>query len=355
MSFRAELPRPPAFADSAPAPVTFVPVSPSIRRALAPVFGGDAAIERLEGATLPEPVGHFRIQPAGGGPVLFAKVLPREHAANAARMTRLAAQLPVDAPVVRAMPGFPQPVGERCIVYAYPFVAGRAPRASREDLGRIGAALARLHRLLEALDGTAAIRAAAVERTALLEQTRASWRPNSVPSALSEALALLDNSLAAVDDMPTGPLHGDVNPRNIIMADASDANGIDPAVIEKVVFLDLEDMPHSWGPPVLDIAMIVERLCLAVPHAGEAVALAVAVLAAYGHARGAAPIPRPGALAEALAVINLRAVLLLAAQAAAGLSPAPSECAKFLGNAQRLATMKPLLAAIETQARRIRQ
>jgi Ser/Thr protein kinase RdoA (MazF antagonist) len=137
-------------------------------------------------------------------------------------------------------------------------------------------------------------------------------------------------------EVPCRPLHGDLNPGNVLVGERGP------------VFLDFEDVFHSVLPPSFELAYALERFVM-VPLPDDAAALTAGRILVRGYRlHGGDPIPAdPTAVLRALA---LRALCALAAGQRKGLAVQPDEWRKFFGLESAARARAATLAGIVEQA-----
>jgi Ser/Thr protein kinase RdoA (MazF antagonist) len=315
----------------------FGAVAADLARAIKASVPGLNTVERLL-TDAPEDGGgrFFRAMRRGGAPV-FLKLMS---AADYDRVAEIAAILaPLAGECYAACPTgvFPLTDGSSRIAVAYRYVDGRYLAPSPAEMKALGRKVALLHRKLRDLPDRDRIRVQARERARVLDAIlRARGRDRALldAAAIPALTACVEESL---EGPAAQPLHGDLNVGNILYERHTG----------DIHFLDFEDVRHTCGPPLLDLALPIERFCLLMESESQAKAGACALLGGYAECAGASPIGSAGALAQALRAINERAVALLILRQNAGLRSPPGEWRKFgellLGHARRRA----LIADIE--------
>jgi hypothetical protein len=325
MSQAIDLPDPPAFRDPGRDIVEFETAAGEGGRLVASLFPPDTRVERLRGAGHREPFGHYRVA-CRDGLRRFVRVLSSDRQEQCVAVARLLAQLPEGSPIVAA--GVPQRLSDFAIAVVSPWVEHRAPRLVASDLDAIGRAMGTLHCGLAVITERVGVETRARHRRQHFEQRFLL----PVPERARRLVQEISGSLSALDDLPGQPLHGDPNPGNILMTQSG------------VRFCDFENAVHAFGPPILDLAMIVERLCL---PCVEAERLAAALFEGWMFATGTTPIPRPGALADALRIRNLTVAAVLVLLEDRGTPAEEAEWAKFEALAAQLGDRRKTVSAIE--------
>ncbi len=281
--------------------------------------------------------GLYRLVPASAPP-LFVRLVGPERARTVERAEGLAAWLAArDVPVAAPEPGFPRRLADGGVVSAARLVDGARVPATADAMAALGTALARLHRALAEHPDRDAWTASTGRRLAALTETRealAAGRAAAGPDpGRLRALATDPEIDFMRDGAPRRPLHGDLNPGNVLDVDGTP------------VLLDFEDALHSVLPPAFELALALERFVL-VPLADDAAARAAggALLTAYREAGGADGLDD---LAGAMRALALRSLCVLAAGAESGDVAPEAEWRKFLKLEAQAQTRRGVIAAIE--------
>jgi Ser/Thr protein kinase RdoA (MazF antagonist) len=314
--------RPPSWPGASPGLPQPVPLEPDAAAAIRAAFGLEGAVFALRhgGASLPL----FRLEPPDGPP-LFLKLVEPSRRAAAERAEAVARDLAAAGLAVpAAIAGFPRTLADGRLAVALPWVDGRRLRAEPDDLAALGRAVGALHRALAVHPDRHAWQAATDRRLAELAAVRADLAAGRLEAGPDPAALRRLAADPALDFAPAGlprtPLHGDLNPGNVL---------VDPA--GAVVLLDFEDVFHSVLPPRFELVLLIERhILLPVADDGAAAALIRALLAGYaagGGPDGLLPVERP---ADVLRSLALRALCVLALGARSGLDGGASEWGKFL-------------------------
>lgn len=338
MSVPNDLPRAPAHAGMLPHDPAFFPAKVEFENAVRRLLPNVVAVEHV---TVDPAAGasrrFFRAKRGSPENHLFLKLMSAADYPAYAESEAIAERLPDSCAAVRACGTFRLGDADDRYIVAYPYVGARYLAATPDDLAALGHALARLHDGLRDIADRTLIAGRARARARRVDVTlRASARcRNLLDSAGIPALAA--GVERVMDDPASQPLHGDLNVGNILCEHQTG----------RIHFLDFEDVRHSFGPPIVDIALPLERLCLLLQSESEAVSAAHALVGSYAAARGASPVGRPGALADALRTINERAVALLIERHEAGLDSSPEEWRKFGMLLRRHEERRHVLAAIE--------
>ena len=340
------LPRTPAFLQLIPDPQVFEPVAAELAEAIVAVTAIAGQVERAVGPTTP-PEGFYRLQPEDGSPPCFVKVVVAADTWQHYAADRIARGV-VDHGVSGTclLVGYPRIMRGGFAALAYPYVPARFADQSADDMRALGGALARLHTALAALPQATEVRLAWDRRLETMRRRRAAVlageHPAGVDWARLRGLLEAENGLH-VDDEMSQIIHGDLVYGNVLFPD----DGGGPC------FVDFEDSTSSWLPPWIDLAQALERFVLA-PLADDADAerLGATLIDAYRDAGGVSP-PTDDWLLQALRLINVRTLCLLAESAAVGRTVLASEWNKFFdlhAQAEKRAKLLGRLAAHATGA-----
>jgi Ser/Thr protein kinase RdoA (MazF antagonist) len=245
----------------------------------------------------------MRLEPGDTDAALFIKLVAPERTAGLAEAESVAHWLQDRHASVAA--------GRQCgmlpdgrVLWVYPYLAGRAPRADAADMVRIGAGLGQLHRSLAKHPHRQRWRARTNRHLARLISVRQALAQGNLQAGpMPERLAALarDPAISFAPEAHAGtrtPLHGDLNLFNLLMVGSS------------CVFLDLEEVPHSVLPPAFDLATVFERVVLVDPGCARPVELLDELLRAYHEASGTDVAA--AWIAPALRGLALRAMCTLA-------------------------------------------
>lgn len=302
-----DLPAPPAFVDTAAARTAVWVPRPDRRESFSRLLGYPLEAVHAIGASRPGDLGPFRLR--GADIDLVAKGFAGALADRQARVEALLASLPASTPISRAID--PAPLVDGAVSWWFnPFVQGHAPVGDEAEARAVGRALGQVHVALAGLEERTLIAGAARARWAKLIEPSGTWSHRG--RALAAACVPLAHDILAGDDAQ--PLHGDVNPGNVIVAG------------DRAWLLDFEELPHAHGTPALDLAKTMERIAF---PAKNSVPIGVALLEGWIEARRPVAPFRPGLLADALAATNLQSVALLEALEADGRRVSELEWAKF--------------------------
>lgn len=267
---------------------------------------------------------HFRLDGAEAKPI-FIKLVDAAHRDSTERAEAIAkwlAELKID--VAAPIEGFPRVLADGRIAVAAPFVDGRRLRAEPDDLAALGRTVAELHAALAAHPGRDAWRRSSEQRLAHLAGVRqdiVAGRLSGGPKpAMLRRLASDDTLDFTGRGLAATPLHGDLNPGNVLLDHDS----------RRVLLLDFEDVFHSVLPPVFELALMVERFVLVpVPDDHVAEPCAQILLKSYRAAAGGAPLAAGAGASRILRSLALRSLCTLASGERDGMSVDADEWHKF--------------------------
>lgn len=316
----------------------FGPADPEIRTTVMELMPEVVAVEqlRLESSGR-DSARFFRAACRHNRPPLFLKLMTESECGVFDETEAILERLPPECAAVRACGVFRPGGAVGRVIVAYPYLEARYPSPVTPDLAALGRSIAALHDGLSRSQDRSKIEARGRERARWLDAVlRNSNRHRSLLDA-AEIPPLTACVAQAMESAAGQVLHGDLNVGNILCERESG----------RIHFLDFEDVRHSFGPPILDLALTVERLCLLLDDEATAVSAARDLLRSYAAARGVSPIERAGALALALRAINERAVGVLIASHEAGLESAQQEWGKFGALLRRHEEHRAAIAEIE--------
>jgi Ser/Thr protein kinase RdoA (MazF antagonist) len=323
--------RPPAWLGLAPGLPAEVALDSATADAVRAAFGLSGRVVGLVPGTL------FRLDRIGAPPLALKLIEPdrREAAARAEAVGSWLADRGL--PVPAALPGFPRELADGRLAVALPFVEGRRLEPTAEDLFALGRAVGALHRTLARHPERETWAAATARRLADLAAVRSELAAGRIkagpePARLQELAA--EEQLDFAPAWPTRPLHGDLNPGNILVERESG----------KIVVLDFEDVFHSVLPVQFELLLLIERHVL-VPVADDAAAAALTrrLLDGYGEASGT-PVAFPVRPADILRARALRSLCVLALGAREGRDGGEDEWIKFLALERQAQARADLLA-----------
>jgi Ser/Thr protein kinase RdoA (MazF antagonist) len=196
----------------------------------------------------------FRLEARGQLP-LFLKQIPPHRTGSALRAEAIARWLAARGiRTATALPGFPKVLGDGGLLIAMPYVAGRRADPTVEDCGALASSVADLHRALAGhLDRHEWRQYTSVRLNELttIRDACCSGRLVLGPDPVLLRDLAADATIDFVGDgIRHQPLHGDLNPGNVLFAEGS------------AVLLDFEDVFHSVLPARFELALILERFIL---------------------------------------------------------------------------------------------
>lgn len=226
--------------------------------------------------------------------------------------------------VIRSIDGKAHRIPGGYALTVSPWVASRHVDAHVDPV-RLAEAVAGLHRLLSCLPDTVKVQQRALQRREALQNRL--FGVSSGPAA--RILDCTGHNLDLMDDLEGQVLHGDLNPGNILVTDSG-----------SIRFCDFEDAIHTYGSPLIDLAIIVERLLLSRDETALTTFLRT-------YQRLASPVARAGWLVDSLKLINLRAAALLLLAGDLGHHVPPEEWQKFVDHGARIDSVASLLMSAE--------
>jgi Ser/Thr protein kinase RdoA (MazF antagonist) len=280
---------------------------------------------------------HYRIDPPSGPPLFLKLAQPsqREVVERAEGIARWLTERGVS--VAAPLPGYPRPLADGRVAVVTAFVDGRRVRGDAADLAGLGRCVGHLHRALAAHPDRAGWSRATAVRLDALDNVRADLaagrlRRGPEPEQLRELAA--DKTLTFhPKGAPAEPLHGDLNPGNVLV----DLKSAEP------ILLDFEDVFHSVLPSIFELLLIVERFILVPVDAdGEAEALARTLLESYRGVAGPTVCVPGQSPSNSLRSLALRSLCVLALGERSGIATANDEWTKFFTlerHARRRATL----------------
>ena len=174
---------------------------------------------------------------------------------------------------------FPRQTVDGNLAILLPFVKGTRLKPAISDMCFLGKAVGAFHKTLSRHPDQPAWRSSTESRLTELEAIRVRLASKKrVRAQYVDSLADLASDPALdfrFDHLPARPLHGDLNPGNILKVKGN------------VVLLDFEDVFHSMLPVAFDLAVVLERLILAnVANDDTAVDLGRAFMGEYQRSGG---------------------------------------------------------------------
>ena len=239
-----ELPAHPALR---PRPLEYEVASGDIARTLQLALGG-VEVNRARTAHL-APFGYYRV---GAERPLFVKVFPRARLPHLLAVQGLTAQLYGAGCPVQPMLSAPLDLSGDAVGLVYAYIPERFAQDTAEDAALVGAALRSIHDALAIIaPSTAAVRISDQWRNAIENLGRG---PVSDPFIEANVDALLSQwgEIADILDRHRQLIHNDYHRGNVLMG-----AGCVAAV------LDFDDSISSVASPLVDLAIGLERFCLA--------------------------------------------------------------------------------------------
>ncbi len=238
--------------------------------------------------------------------------------------------------VATALAGFPLLLPDGALLVAMPYVDGRRVAAEAGDLAALGRSLRTLHEALSSHPDVEAWRAATRARLDRLQATRAALAEGRLAAGPDHARLARLAAEPELDFVDAGahwqPLHGDLNPGNVLMA------------ADTPVLLDFEDVPHSMHPPIAELCLAVERFVLAqVANEDEALRLGRVLVDNYGSPARQGSGMSPTNVLRSRA---LRSLSLLADAERAGVRISEAEWRKFFDLEQMASSRAATLEAV---------
>ena len=285
---------------------------------------------RLSGLRLEsDEVAHYCVQPPAGPP-LFLKLVKPAQRASVERAEVIASWLAGRGiPAAAAFDGYPRILPDGNLVVASAFIDGRRLRLDATDLKALGEAVARLHRALAdhperavwLLNTTARLHELSSVRVELAAgRLMAGPRPDQLRQLADDGMAEFD-----LEDGAMAPLHGDLNPGNVLVGGSSPGP----------ILLDFEDVFHSVLPPIFELALMLERFVLVrTDDDGMAADLGGVLFDAYRDAGGHRLLHSSHLPSNLLRGLSLRSLCVLALGARAGIAMADAEWNKFFDLSQ---------------------
>jgi Ser/Thr protein kinase RdoA (MazF antagonist) len=273
-------------------------------------------------------------------PPIFLKQIPPGRQATAERaeaIGRWLADQGVNAGA--ALAGFPKRLAAGGVVVAMPYFEGRRLRATPEDCRALGKSVAELHAALARHPDREQWRAFTELRLGELTAIRhrcASGGLSVGPDADLLLRLASDRTLDfTCEGLPRRPLHGDLNPGNVLV------------VGETPLLLDFEDVFHSYLPAQFELALMVERFVLVrVDDDDDAVDLGRNLVGRYRTEIGATLAPMTTDPAEIFRALALRSLCVLALAASNGLVVSDGEWKKFFRLERQAAQRAHVIRAI---------
>lgn len=255
-----------------PLPLHYEPISGEVADTLRRDLGA-RAVDRARTAHA-APYGYYRVT---GEQALFVKVSPRERLSHVQAVQALVTQLQGAGCPVQPMLGAPLHITEDAMGLIYPYIPERFAQDSTTEAGQVGAALRGIHEALSSIAPSVAPAKISEQWHAVILRLRNCASQD--PLVGEKAADILSRWEAVVDMLDQGSqlIHNDYHRGNVLMG----PEGV-------VAVLDFDDAIAATGSPLIDLAIGLERFCLA----GAAPALGARLSAAFlgGYGRGLADL-----------------------------------------------------------------
>ena len=232
--------------------------------------------------------------------------------------------------------GFPRRLRNGDLVCMRPYCKGNRMSATVVNMERLGGAIAKLHGLLSFHPDRVKWLGQTDQRLSAIEKTREeivgkTLKVGPNPILLAQ-VATTSNLSFRPSEMTRIPLHGDLNPGNILMYKG------DPKIF------DLEDVEHSVLDSCFELALVIERIVMVAKDISDAKRVEVgrAFMRGYRGAGGILSVPEGLLLADVPRVLALRSLCLLAHAEQEGVSMPEVEWAKFFSLFDRATQMATL-------------
>jgi hypothetical protein len=227
--------------------------------------------------------------------------------------------------------GWPRPGPNGLTAFLVPYLSGRYPSAAKTDIEATATAIAKLHRTLREHPIASKIAVAGARHEAKLSKYWPRVVSRYAPEHLQYRVAKFMQSdyMQMLDERDAQPLHGDLNPGNILLLEN-----------DHVAILDFEDAPSRFGSVETDLALAIERICCLCSNIREIQTKTRHFIECYGKEAGTVPFGKPGALHQFLIFQNVRALCVLAARSEIGDATNPDEWGKFVGLLERHRSVK---------------
>ena len=311
--------REPAWSGLAPGLPQTVPAEPAEAALLLRLLGLSGRLSGLRFAGAAS--GHYKLVTVDGE-ALHLKVVEPSRRSSVERAEAIAEWLARKGlAVATPSAGFPRTLPDGRLVTCCPYIEGRRIAPKPADLAALGRSVALLHAALASHpDRNHWVRSTRCRLDALTEIGRelAAGRLSCGPD--HELLRALASDEALRFDLPDAatPLHGDLNPGNVLVAQSTD----------RPVLLDFEDVFHSVLPPMFELLLVIERFVF-VQTEDDKRALRLARAFLDGYCSDGASIPTKDAPSTMLRALSLRSLCVLAQGAREGVGVAPLEWKKF--------------------------
>lgn len=223
---------------------------------------------------------------------------------------------------VSCIEGYPRKLNTGEFLIIQPYCHGFRVRPSTSEMRKLGGSLAELHSLLASHPDRSTWQENTDRRLSkinLIRRDLVEGRIRAGPNPVFLASIAADKTLIFSDaETIQTPLHGDLNPGNILIKEGSP------------IFIDFEDVFHSVLNPCFELALIIERCVMSQPISTEdCIAASRAFISEYQNSSGnyellknMKPVDLPRSLA-------LRSMCILALAEQEGFKVLASEWKKF--------------------------
>jgi hypothetical protein len=323
MTNRAWIPGPPAHSELWPQGPVAEPLDRESSAVILSALGMRGELRQLS-LRSDFPRGYYRLA-AADGRLLFLKVIDNSVLSRHLEADTLAQWVGRCGVATSTMlPDFPKAMSPGFQILGYEFIRARYGRSDARDLEQFAGTLALLHRALRDAQAAVRVQVASAARQEILER----WREQAVagrhlpgPDSDAVAAALVRTPRDFNLDAQEQILHGDLNRGNLLF----DYNN------KRNIILDFETALTTWGPPALDVAMVLQRFIFArVQDPIRVRELSVKFLQKYAEWSGKNAIPDGDNLARCLDWISGRSLALLCEMVSRGEAVAKSEWDKHL-------------------------
>lgn len=258
-----ELPAHPALR---PRPLEYAAASGDIADRLGLALGG-AEVHRARTAHL-SPFGYYRVVAEQR---LFVKVCPRGRLPHLLAVQDLIAQLRGAGCPVQPMLGAPLDLADNAVGLVYAYIPERFARDTAADAARVGLALRSVHEALASIPPPMAVMPISAQwRAGLARLGGASISDDFIVTCANALLSRWDR-VADILDRDSQLIHNDYHRGNVLMG----TDGV-------VAVLDFDDSISAVASPLVDLAIGLERFCLADTPREAGTRLVAAFLEGYG-------------------------------------------------------------------------
>lgn len=256
----------PAHPTLRPRPLDYEPVSSDLADQLQRVLGA-TEVHRATTAHA-APYGYYRVTATD---VLFVKVVPRNRLPHFIAVQVLAAQLHKAGSPVKPMLREPLDLPDNAVGLVYPHIAHRFAQDNPVDAERVGSALRSIHDALASIVPPAAVSRISEQWHSTIAGLREAPFLDPLVDTLVADMLSRWNMISGSLDRDSQLIHNDYHRGNVLMG---------PQGVEAV--LDFDDAIAATGSPLIDLAVGLERFCLADTTPEVGARLAAAFFAGYG-------------------------------------------------------------------------